>query len=102
MIEEFLERKPVINILFVRVSSAVTVHLNDGPVHLQHDWMECNPGVTHLHRIPDGICLQLLITICARSEIRNVLARSNTGVMGSNPTLGMDVDLRLFCLCCLV
>jgi hypothetical protein len=32
---EFLERKPVINILFVCVSSAVTVHLNDRPVHLQ-------------------------------------------------------------------
>jgi hypothetical protein len=26
-------------------------------------------------------------------------ARSNTGIVGSNPTQGMDVRLHLFCVC---
>jgi hypothetical protein len=38
------------------------------------------------------------ITMAARSEARTV-ARSNTGIMGSNPTQGMDVCVRLFCVC---
>jgi hypothetical protein len=29
----------------------------------------------------------------------NVFARSNTGVVGSNPTRGMYVCVRLFCVC---
>jgi hypothetical protein len=28
-----------------------------------------------------------------------VFARSNTGIVGSNPTQGMDVYVPLFCLC---
>jgi hypothetical protein len=39
------------------------------------------------------------ITGAARSKARNVFARSNTGVAGSNPTRGMDVCLRVFCDC---
>jgi hypothetical protein len=35
----------------------------------------------------------------ARSKARTVFARSNTGILGSNPIRGMDVCLRLFCLC---
>jgi hypothetical protein len=27
-------------------------------------------------------------------------ALSNTGIVGSNPIRGMDVCVRLFCLCC--
>jgi hypothetical protein len=30
-------------------------------------------------------------TVAARSKARTVLARSNTGIVGSNPTQGMDV-----------
>jgi hypothetical protein len=37
----------------------------------------------------------------ARSEAWNVFARSNTGIVGSNPTTGRDVCLKFFlCLCC--
>jgi hypothetical protein len=38
-------------------------------------------------------------TTAAWSKARNVLARSNTGIVGSNPTHGMDVCLRLLCIC---
>jgi hypothetical protein len=37
------------------------------------------------------------ITVAARSK---VFVRSNTGIVDSNPTEGMDVSLLLFCLCC--
>jgi hypothetical protein len=39
------------------------------------------------------------ITVAARSKARNVFASSNTGVVGSSPTQGMDVCVRLFCIC---
>jgi hypothetical protein len=34
----------------------------------------------------------------ARSKARPVFVRSNTGVVGSNLTRGMDVCVRLFCV----
>jgi hypothetical protein len=34
------------------------------------------------------------ITVAALSKARNVFARSNAGIVGSNPTRGMDVCLR--------
>jgi hypothetical protein len=40
------------------------------------------------------------ITVAARSSAGTVFARSNTEIVGSNPIGGMDVRLRLFCLCC--
>jgi hypothetical protein len=39
------------------------------------------------------------ITVAARSKAWNVFGRSNAGIMGSNPTEGMDVCVRLFCAC---
>jgi hypothetical protein len=36
--------------------------------------------------------------VAARSEAWTVFARSNTGIVGSNPTRGMDVYVRLFCV----
>jgi hypothetical protein len=33
----------------------------------------------------------------ARSKARTVFARPNAGIMGWNPTRGMDVCVRLFC-----
>jgi hypothetical protein len=39
------------------------------------------------------------ITVAARSKAWTVFARSNTGIVGSNPTWGMDVYVRLFCVC---
>jgi hypothetical protein len=38
------------------------------------------------------------ITVATRSEAWNVTARSNAGIMGSNPVQGMDVCLHLFCV----
>jgi hypothetical protein len=38
------------------------------------------------------------ITVAARSKAY-VFARSNTGIVGSNPIQDMDVCLRLFCVC---
>jgi hypothetical protein len=38
------------------------------------------------------------IMMAARSEAWTVFTRSNTGIVGSNPALGMDVCVRLFCV----
>jgi hypothetical protein len=38
------------------------------------------------------------ITVAVRSKAINVFARSNAGIMDSNPTQGTDVCVRLFCL----
>jgi hypothetical protein len=37
-----------------------------------------------------------MITAAARSVAWTIFARSNTGIVGSNPTQGMDVCLLLF------
>jgi hypothetical protein len=39
------------------------------------------------------------ITVVTQPKTWIVFARSNAGVVDSNPTLGMDVYLRLFYLC---
>jgi hypothetical protein len=39
------------------------------------------------------------ITVAARSKAWTVFANSNTWIVGSNPTLGVDVCMRLFCVC---
>jgi hypothetical protein len=39
------------------------------------------------------------ITVTVLSKAWTLFARSNTGVMGSNPTRGMDVCVRFFCIC---
>jgi hypothetical protein len=38
------------------------------------------------------------IAVAGRSRACTVLARSNAGIMCSNPTQGMDVYVRLFCV----
>jgi hypothetical protein len=38
-------------------------------------------------------------TVAARSEAWTVFARLKAGIVGSNPNQGMDVCLRLFCVC---
>jgi hypothetical protein len=45
------------------------------------------------------VVCRLAITVAARSKAWTVFARSDTGVMGSNPTRGMDICVRLFCAC---
>jgi hypothetical protein len=39
------------------------------------------------------------ITVLAQSKARNVFAHLNTRIVGSNPTQGMDVCVRFFCVC---
>jgi hypothetical protein len=37
--------------------------------------------------------------VAARSKEQNVFARSNAGIMCSNPTRGMGICVCLFCIC---
>jgi hypothetical protein len=37
--------------------------------------------------------------VAARPKAWTVFARSNAGIVGSNPTQRMDVCVRLFCVC---
>jgi hypothetical protein len=39
------------------------------------------------------------ITVATLSKAWTVFTRSNTGIVGSNPTWGMDVCVRFFCVC---
>jgi hypothetical protein len=39
------------------------------------------------------------ITVAVRSKAYAVFARSNTGIVGSNPAQRMDVCVRLLCVC---
>jgi hypothetical protein len=39
------------------------------------------------------------ITVASRSKACTVFARSNAGIVGSNPTQDMDLCVRLFCFC---
>jgi hypothetical protein len=53
-----------------------------------------------MHRKKFWSCwAHLPITVAARSKAWTVFSRSNTGIMGSNPTRGMDVCVLLFCVC---
>jgi hypothetical protein len=38
------------------------------------------------------------ITVATQSKAWTVFCGSNTGIVGSNPTQGMDVCVRLFCV----
>jgi hypothetical protein len=42
---------------------------------------------------------ELPITVDARSKAWTVFARSDAGIVSSNPTQVMDVCVRLFCVC---
>jgi hypothetical protein len=42
---------------------------------------------------------QSLESVVVRSKVLNIFVRSNAGIVGSNPTQGMDVCVRLFCVC---
>jgi hypothetical protein len=39
------------------------------------------------------------IIVVARSKAQNVFIRSTTAIVGSNPTTGIDVCLRRYCIC---
>jgi hypothetical protein len=62
-----------------------------------------SPGFVQQQIVPYIILLMLQqrvpITVAARSKAWTVFARSNAGIVVSNPTRGMDVCLCLFCVC---
>jgi hypothetical protein len=45
------------------------------------------------------LLLKMPITVAARCKAWTVFGRLNAGIVGSNPTQGMDVCARLFCVC---
>jgi hypothetical protein len=53
------------------------------------------------HNLGNRINL-LPITVAPQSKAWTVFARSNTGIVGSNPTQGMDHCVSLFCVCVLL
>jgi hypothetical protein len=65
------------------------------------------PGVGNLIEEKSRVCLnfppaydcQKPIMVTARFKAWTVFARSNAGIVGSNPTRGIDVCVRLFCVC---
>jgi hypothetical protein len=59
-------------------------------------------SVTYLEDIDiDGrlTLIRLPITVAELSKAWTTFARLNAGLVGSNPTQGMDVCVRLFCVC---
>jgi hypothetical protein len=46
----------------------------------------------------DHVFVNEPITVAARPKEWNIFTCSNIGIMGSNPTQGMDVYVRLFCV----
>jgi hypothetical protein len=63
--------------------------------------LESEPDHSHqVERLRLYGCIPLLpITVPARSKTWTVFTRSNTGIVGSNLTWGMDVCVLLFCVC---
>jgi hypothetical protein len=57
-------------------------------------------GVGETYALRKNVSLLMPVTVAALSKAWIVFARSNTGIVGSNLTWGMDVCVRLFCLCC--
>jgi hypothetical protein len=55
-------------------------------------------GLFFVAKLLAGLILVYAYVIDQRNTKRTVFARSNTGVVGSNPTRCMDVCLRLFCV----
>jgi hypothetical protein len=90
---------------FIGVVSRVLYCLMDSVlVWYENDWKRRSDivvgskprGTEKNHRRPHSRS----ITVAARSKAWTVFARSNIDIVGSNPTGGMDVCVRLFCLCC--
>jgi hypothetical protein len=42
---------------------------------------------------------EVQLTVASRCKASTVFARSDTGILGSNPTGGMDDYVCLFCVC---
>jgi hypothetical protein len=51
-----------------------------------------------VNEIFSRLSIVLPVTVAARSEALTVFASSNTGIVDSNLTRGMDVSVCLFCV----
>jgi hypothetical protein len=78
-------------------------NMNEGNFTFDYKWAT---SAVMLHvRNEVTTCTSLIgcrvpITVTARSKALTVLARSDSGIVSSNPTRSMDVCVRLFCLLC--
>jgi hypothetical protein len=61
--------------------------------------MAFDPNINTQNLIANNYSWLKSITLATRSKAWTVFALSNTGIVGSNPTQGMDVCVRLFCVC---
>lgn len=63
--------------------------------HVCDEWADSTVTPSAQHVVDFCYFQQTLITepntVTARSKVRNIFARSNTGIAGSNPTRGMGV-----------
>jgi hypothetical protein len=76
-----------------------------------NDYTLCGWGCTYMNTLfiyyahllvfycGNSTSITMPIRVAARSEAWTVFARSNTAVLGSIPTRGMDVCVRLVCVC---
>jgi hypothetical protein len=64
-------------------------------------WIKLYEYVIFLWKFQTSVLCEFeLITVAKMSKVRNIFARSSTGVVDSNPTRGIDVCLFLLCLFC--
>jgi hypothetical protein len=57
-------------------------------------WRRC-----YLNKLPVSMAASKSITVAARSRAWTIFALSNTGVLGSNPTRGINICVRLLDVC---
>jgi hypothetical protein len=67
--------------------------------HFRRRYLQWNTLDTEMKLFNLRVLPKKPITMAVRSEAWNVFARSNTGILNSNPTQGTDVCLCLFYVC---
>jgi hypothetical protein len=92
MVSFHRKRSPNCSLLFKNFRKKKKTH---ALLKLPHDLSR--PILIFLDLISLILCEPIIVT--ARSKASNVFALSNTGIVCSNPTRGIDVCLRLFCVC---
>jgi hypothetical protein len=86
-------------IIFSRFSSFCIQNLNYRSHLYLGAWMQDYLQLENwLFPNNNSIWCHVLITMAAWSKAWTAFARSNTGIVGSNPTWGMDVCVHLFCV----
>jgi hypothetical protein len=76
-------------------SSEMPVNTTSTRRHIPEDCFQHNSLFSFYYRV---LVPSPPITVAARSKAWTVFACSNTRFVGSNPTKGMDVCVRLFCV----